>query len=66
MIAGIRHALPGVMEPDRAAQLILRGVLAGRTRVVFPRWLAMLARFGALLPPALLGRLAAGKTGGSA
>lgn len=61
MTAGLHDAAPGVMAPEHAARLILRGILAGRTRVVFPCWLAVLARFGALLPPALLARLTAGR-----
>lgn len=55
MIAG--HArLRGAMEPDQAAGIILRGVAAGRRRVVFPWWRGGLARLRGLLPPALVAR----------
>lgn len=52
-----RFWMPGLMEPEDAAERILRGILAERTRVVFPRWMGAMARFSSLLPPALLGWL---------
>lgn len=45
-----RFPMPGIMEADRAATLILRGVAAGRRRVVFPWWLYAGARAMDLLP----------------
>ncbi|HTR17690.1 MAG TPA: SDR family NAD(P)-dependent oxidoreductase [Acetobacteraceae bacterium] len=56
MTARNRFPMPGLMDADRAAALIVRGIAAGRERVVFPWWLALLARFGGALPPAWLGR----------
>jgi NAD(P)-dependent dehydrogenase (short-subunit alcohol dehydrogenase family) len=50
-----RFPMPGLMDVDRAAGIILRGVDAGRVRVAFPWWMAAAARVGALLPPRLLG-----------
>lgn len=50
-------AMPGLMDADRAATLILTGVRAGRTRLVFPWWMGAMARLIGLLPPGLLGRL---------
>jgi short-subunit dehydrogenase len=49
--------MPGLMDADRAAGLILRGIAAGRIRLAFPWWLAALARIVGLLPPRLLGKL---------
>jgi NAD(P)-dependent dehydrogenase (short-subunit alcohol dehydrogenase family) len=43
--------MPGLMSADRAAQIILRSIAAGRVRVAFPWWVAMGARVGGLLPP---------------
>jgi NAD(P)-dependent dehydrogenase (short-subunit alcohol dehydrogenase family) len=43
--------MPGLMSADRAAQIILQGIAAGRVRVAFPWWMAMGARVGGLLPP---------------
>jgi short-subunit dehydrogenase len=54
-----RFPMPGLMDADRAAAIILRGVAAGRVRVAFPWWIAAAARLTGLLPPALTGRLLA-------
>jgi hypothetical protein len=65
MTAGNRFAMPGLMDADRAAGIILRGVAAGRVRVVFPWWIGLAARAAGLLPPRLLGALVAAQRGGS-
>jgi short-subunit dehydrogenase len=65
MTAGNRFAMPGLMNADRAADIILRGVAAGRVRVVFPWWIGLAARAAGLLPPRLLGALVAAQRGGS-
>ena len=57
MTAHTRHMMPGLMDADRAAAIILRGIAAGRIRLAFPWWMAGLARFVGLLPPRLFGRL---------
>ena len=57
MTARNRFAMPGLMDADRAARIILRGIESGRTRIVFPWWMGLLARFAGLLPPRLLGTL---------
>jgi short-subunit dehydrogenase len=53
--------MPFLMEADRAAGIIRRGLAANRARIVFPRRLFAAAWLLALLPPAwtdpLLGRL---------
>ena len=51
MTARFSFPMPGLMSPERAAALILRGVAAGRVRVTFPWWMAVAARIGGLLPP---------------
>lgn len=40
----------GLMEPDRAAAIILRAVAQGRVRIAFPWWMATCSRIGSLLP----------------
>ncbi len=40
----------GLMEPERAAALILRAVRRGQVRAAFPRWMALCSRIGATLP----------------
>jgi NAD(P)-dependent dehydrogenase (short-subunit alcohol dehydrogenase family) len=57
MTAPNRYAMPGLMEADRAAAIMLRGIAAGRRRVAFPWWMAAGARLVALLPPLLTGAL---------
>ncbi|MGH7154053.1 MAG: SDR family NAD(P)-dependent oxidoreductase [Acetobacteraceae bacterium] len=51
MTAGHQFPMPGLMDAERAALITLRGIEAGRTRVVFPWWIGFAARIGALLPP---------------
>ncbi len=52
MTAQNRFSMPGMVEPERAASLILRGIAAGRRRVVFPWWVYASARVMDLLPVA--------------
>jgi short-subunit dehydrogenase len=59
MTASNRFPMPGLMDADRAAAIILRGLAAGRRRIVFPWWMGAFARLAGLLPPALSGRLLA-------
>lgn len=70
MTARNRFAMPGLMDADRAAMLILKGIMAGRVRLVFPWWVGAMARLAGLLPPRMLGRLmsenAPARTGASA
>jgi short-subunit dehydrogenase len=63
MTAENRFPMPGLMDADRAARIILRAVAAGRVRVAFPWWMAAAARLAALLPPRLLAALTAGRQG---
>jgi len=55
MTARNRFPMPGLMDADRAARIILRGVAAARVRVVFPWYVGAAARIGALVPPRLVG-----------
>ncbi len=52
--------MPGLMEPEEAARRIMRAVESGRVRVVFPWWMGIAARLGALLPAGTMGRLLGG------
>jgi short-subunit dehydrogenase len=54
MTAGNPFPMPGLMDADRAAHIILRGIAAGRRRIAFPWWMAAFARLGGLLPPRLV------------
>ena len=42
--------MPGLVDAGVAARLILRGVAAGRRRVVFPGWMAVGSRIVGLMP----------------
>ena len=57
MTAHNRFPMPGLMDADRAVRIILRGLAAGRPRVVFPWWMGLAASIGGLVPPRLLGKL---------
>ncbi len=63
MTAGNRFPMPGLMDAERAAAVILRGIAAGRGRVAFPWWMAAAAQLAGALPPALTDRLAGGVPG---
>lgn len=51
MTAGNRFPMPGLMEADQAAAIILAGIGKGRRRVAFPWWMAAAARVVGALPP---------------
>jgi short-subunit dehydrogenase len=57
MTARNQFRMPGLMDADRAVSLILRGVRRGKTRIVFPFWMGLGARFLQLLPPAMIARI---------
>jgi short-subunit dehydrogenase len=63
MTADNAFPMPGLMDADRAARIILRAIGAGRVRITFPWWMAAAAHFAALLPPRLLATLTAGRQG---
>ncbi len=63
MTAGNRFAMPGLMDADRAARIMLRGIAAGRRRVAFPWWMAAAGRLAGLLPPRLIAGLLAASPG---
>jgi short-subunit dehydrogenase len=54
MTARNRFPMPGLMDAERAARIILRGVAGGRVRIAFPWWMAWVARLAGLVPPRLL------------
>lgn len=56
MTAGYQLPMPGLMDAERAAHIILRAVAAGRTRIAFPWWMGLAARLAGLLPPSLVER----------
>ena len=57
MTAGYRFPMPGLMDAERAARIILRGVERGRLTVVFPWWMGLAARLAGMLPPRLMAAL---------
>lgn len=61
MTARNHFRMPGLMDADRAARIILRGIAAGRVRVTFPWWMGLAARIVDLLPPGPVGGLLASR-----
>jgi NADP-dependent 3-hydroxy acid dehydrogenase YdfG len=57
MTARNRFPMPGLMDAEPAAAIVLRGLAAARVRVAFPWWMAAAARLTGLLPPRLAGTL---------
>ena len=58
MTADQLNPKPLMIDPDRAAQIIVRGIAGRRSRVDFPWRLATLLRLAQLLPDAVYDRLA--------
>jgi len=52
LTAGNRFAMPGLMEPEVAAQRILRALAGGREQLVLPRHIGWLSNLLELLPEA--------------
>jgi len=52
LTAGNRFAMPGLMEPEAAAEAILRALAAGREQLVLPRRIGWLSNLLELLPEA--------------
>ncbi len=50
MTASNKYKMPGLMEADAAALIILAGLVAGRERIIFPWWMGWLARVVGALP----------------
>ena len=63
MTAGNTFPMPGLMDADRAASIILRAVGKGRTRITFPWYMGVIGRLTALLPPRLFAAIAARHVG---
>jgi len=61
LTAGNRFAMPGLMEPDAAAQALLHGVARGRTHIVLPRRMGWLSRALACLPASWHDRILLGQ-----
>ncbi len=53
MTAANPYKMPGLMDAEPAAAIILRGLAQDRLRIVFPWWMGVLARSIALLPNAV-------------
>ncbi len=61
LTAGNRFVMPGLMEPDAAAQALLQGVARGREHIVLPRRMGWLSRALSCLPEALHDRILLGQ-----
>ncbi|MCX8135397.1 MAG: SDR family NAD(P)-dependent oxidoreductase [Roseococcus sp.] len=57
MTADNPFPMPWMMSPEVAARRALAGIVAGRTRIAYPRRLYALTRLTGALPPGLLNRL---------
>lgn len=62
MTRGRKQPMPFLMEPDRAARMMLRAIEARRRTYAFPWQLATIARIGKWLPDALHDRVFANLT----
>jgi short-subunit dehydrogenase len=51
------YPMPGLMDAERAAAIIIQGIHAGRRFITFPWWFAALARAANLLPKGVFARV---------
>jgi NAD(P)-dependent dehydrogenase (short-subunit alcohol dehydrogenase family) len=57
MTAANPYPMPGLMDAERAAAIIIKGIERGDAFITFPFWFALLTRLGNLLPRAVFARL---------
>ena len=57
MTAHNPYKMPGLMDADNAARIILAGLEAGKTHITFPWWFGLVARFGQMLPKAVFAKV---------
>jgi NAD(P)-dependent dehydrogenase (short-subunit alcohol dehydrogenase family) len=57
MTAGNPYPMPGLMDAQRAAAIIIAGIARGDAFITFPAWFALLARLGNLLPRSIFARV---------
>jgi len=57
MTAANPYPMPGLMDADRAAAIILAGIERGDAFITFPYWFGLLARLGNLLPRGVFARI---------
>lgn len=57
MTAANPYKMPGLMDADQAARIIIKGLAAGKTHITFPAWFGAFARFGQLLPKSIFSRV---------
>jgi len=50
MTAKNTFKMPGLMDADKAAAIIVTGITAGKRSITFPAWFAAFTRLGSLLP----------------
>ncbi len=57
MTAHNPYKMPGLMDADDAARIILAGLAAGKTHITSPGWFGLFARFGQMLPKTVFSRV---------
>ncbi len=57
MTAKNPYPMPGLMDADEAARIIIAGIVQGRKFITFPSWFAAIARFANLLPKSVFARI---------
>ncbi len=57
MTAKNPYTMPGLMDAEQAARIIITGIEKGQRFITFPWWFAAFARFGNLLPKSIFARV---------
>ena len=57
MTAKNPYPMPGLMDADQAAKIIITGIARGQTFITFPWWFAAFARFGNLMPKSIFAKV---------
>ena len=57
MTAKNPYPMPGLMDADQAADIIISGIARGQTIITFPGWFAAFARLGNLMPKSMFAKV---------
>ena len=57
MTAKNPYPMPGLMDADQAAKIIMSGIARGQTTITFPQWFAAFARLGNWMPKSMFAKV---------
>ncbi len=57
MTANNPYKMPGMIDADQAAKIIISGIARGQTTITFPQWFAAFARLGNWMPKSMFAKV---------